>query len=110
LFSQIFTQFSVKLGKNLNDNHFYFQARRQVPDTILKQIISLNSLDMELYEHAKNIFTQEHLIQKGQHPMVVQYKQLADQRVTQEHLMHKGKHPMVVLDKEWADQKVWSSS
>jgi hypothetical protein len=36
---------------------------------------------MELYEHAKNIFTQEHLMLKGQHPVVVQDKQLGAQKV-----------------------------
>ena len=65
---------------------------------------------MELYEHAKNIFTQEHLMLKGQHPMVVQYKQLADQKVTQEHLLPKGQHPMVVQHKQLANEKVWPSS
>lgn len=63
------------------DYKLCFQARRQVPEAILKQIISLNSLDMELYEHAKNIFTQEHLMLKGQHSMVGQHKQLSDQKV-----------------------------
>ena len=62
---------------------------------------------MELYEHAKNIFTQEHLMLKGQHPMVVQYKQLADQKGRQEYPIVKGQHSMVVQEKQSADQKVW---
>jgi hypothetical protein len=78
------------------------QARRQVPEAILKQIISLNNPDKELYDHAKNIFTQEHLMLKGQQSMVVQHKQLGDQKVTQD--------PVVVQDKQLAAQKVWSSS
>lgn len=93
--------------KKVQEANFTKEARRQVPEAILKQIISLNSLDMELYEHAKNIFTQEHLMLKGQHPMAVQYKQLGDQKVTQEHVMLKGQQPMVVQYKQWADQKGW---
>ncbi|CAM0912857.1 unnamed protein product [Alopecurus aequalis] len=92
--------------RKVEEANFTKTARRQVPEAILKQIISLNSLDMELYEHAKNIFTQEHLILKGKHPMVVQDKQLADQKVTQEDLILKEQHPMVVQDKQLADQKV----
>jgi len=57
------------------------QARKLVPEAILKQIISLNSLDMELYDHAKKIFTQEHLMLKAQQSMVGQHIQLAEQKV-----------------------------
>jgi hypothetical protein len=39
---------------------------------------------------------------KGQQSMVVQHKQLGDQKVTQD--------PVVVQDKQLAAQKVWSSS
>lgn len=42
------------------------QARRNVPDTLLKEIISLNSLDMELYKYAKEIFQKQHQIMKLQ--------------------------------------------
>lgn len=66
--------------KKVEEANFTKEARRQVPEAILKQIISLNSLDMELYEHAKNIFRQEHLMLRGQRPMVVQHTQLADQK------------------------------
>jgi protein-tyrosine sulfotransferase len=59
---------------------FCFQERRLVPESILKQIISLNSLDMELYEHAQKIFIQEHLMLK-EHAMVEQHRQLAEQKV-----------------------------
>jgi hypothetical protein len=57
------------------------QARKLVPEAILKQIISLNSLDMELYDHAKKIFTQEHLMLKAQQSMLGQHRQLAEQKV-----------------------------
>ena len=58
------------------------QARKLVPEAILKQIISLNSLDMELYDHAKKIFTQEHLLMlKAQQSMVGQHRQLGEQKV-----------------------------
>ncbi|KAL0436907.1 UNVERIFIED_CONTAM: Protein-tyrosine sulfotransferase [Sesamum radiatum] len=42
-----------------------YQARYQVPEAIIQQIASLNSLDMELYTYAKNIFKkqQEHAMQ-----------------------------------------------
>ena len=57
------------------------QARKLVPEAILKQIISLNSLDMELYDHAKKIFTQEHLMRKAQQSVVGPHRQLAEQNV-----------------------------
>lgn len=57
------------------------QARKLVPEAILEQIISLNSLDMELYDHAKKIFTQEHLMLKAQQSMVGQHGQLGEQKV-----------------------------
>jgi len=57
------------------------QARKLVPEAILKQIISLNSLDMELYDHAKKIFTQEHLMLKAQQTVVGPHRQLAEQNV-----------------------------
>uniref|UniRef100_A0A0D3GD20 Sulfotransferase n=1 Tax=Oryza barthii TaxID=65489 RepID=A0A0D3GD20_9ORYZ len=60
--------------------NFSKEARRQVPEAVLEQIISLNSLDMELYEHAKKIFTQEHLMLKIQQSTVIQHKQLTDQK------------------------------
>ncbi|GJS50779.1 RNA-directed DNA polymerase, eukaryota [Tanacetum coccineum] len=39
---------------------FVCSARRHIPDALLKEIISLNSLDMELYKHAKEIFQRQH--------------------------------------------------
>ncbi|XP_062233567.1 protein-tyrosine sulfotransferase-like [Phragmites australis] len=65
--------------KKVEEANFSKEARKLVPEAILKQIISLNSLDMELYEHAKKIFTQEHLMLKAQHSMVGQHRQLAEQ-------------------------------
>lgn len=42
------------------------QARRQVPESVIEQIVSLNRLDMELYKYAQNIFAGQHeqMIQK----------------------------------------------
>uniref|UniRef100_A0A453QRB6 Uncharacterized protein n=1 Tax=Aegilops tauschii subsp. strangulata TaxID=200361 RepID=A0A453QRB6_AEGTS len=94
--------------KKVAEANFTKATRRHVPEAILNQIISLNSLDMELYEHAKKIFKQEHLMLKGQHPMVVQQKQSADQIVRSS--SYEGQHPMVVQHKQLTDQKVWSSS
>ncbi|KAK3131657.1 hypothetical protein QOZ80_6AG0509530 [Eleusine coracana subsp. coracana] len=65
--------------KKVEDASFSKEARKLVPESILKQIISLNSLDMELYEHAKKIFTQEHLMLK-EHTMVGQHRQLAEEK------------------------------
>uniref|UniRef100_J3MBG6 Sulfotransferase n=1 Tax=Oryza brachyantha TaxID=4533 RepID=J3MBG6_ORYBR len=62
--------------KKVEEANFSKEARQQVPGALLEQIMSLNSLDMELYEHAKKIFTQEHLMLKAQHSMVAQHKQL----------------------------------
>ncbi|VAI82551.1 unnamed protein product [Triticum turgidum subsp. durum] len=91
--------------KKVEAANFTKAARRHVPEAILNQIISLNSLDMELYEYAKKIFEQEHLMLKGQHPMVVQQKQLADQMVRSS--SYEGQHPMVVQHKQLTDQKDW---
>ncbi|KAG8076800.1 hypothetical protein GUJ93_ZPchr0006g41044 [Zizania palustris] len=66
--------------KKVEEANFSKEARRQVPEAVLEQIVSLNRLDMELYEHAKKIFTQEHLMLKGQHSMDTQHTQLSDQK------------------------------
>nr|CAB3469817.1 unnamed protein product [Digitaria exilis] len=66
--------------KKVEEANFSKEARKLVPEAILKQIISLNSLDMELYDHAKKIFTQEHLMLKAQQSMVGQHRQLAEQK------------------------------
>ncbi|MCL7042498.1 hypothetical protein MKW94_022793 [Papaver nudicaule] len=39
--------------------NFSKEARLQVPEAVLQTIISLNSLDMELYKHAQHIFEQQ---------------------------------------------------
>ncbi|GJV87863.1 protein-tyrosine sulfotransferase-like protein [Tanacetum coccineum] len=46
--------------KRLSPANFTKEARRHIPDALLKEIISLNSLDMELYKHAKEIFQRQH--------------------------------------------------
>ncbi|XP_077227772.1 tyrosylprotein sulfotransferase [Tasmannia lanceolata] len=52
--------------KRISPVNFLKEARLQVPETVLQQILSLNSLDVELYKHAQQIFAQqrEHLAQK----------------------------------------------
>ncbi|KAI3923078.1 hypothetical protein MKW92_031774 [Papaver armeniacum] len=52
--------------KRISPANFSKDARRQVPDVILQEINSLNRLDVELYKHAKEIFSQErkHLAEK----------------------------------------------
>ncbi|KAI7757845.1 hypothetical protein M8C21_019292 [Ambrosia artemisiifolia] len=46
--------------KKVSPANFTKEARRRVPDNALKEIISLNSLDMELYKYAKEIFQKQH--------------------------------------------------
>ncbi|CAN6215019.1 unnamed protein product [Urochloa humidicola] len=66
--------------KKVGEANFSKEARKLVPEAILKEIISLNSLDMELYDHAKKIFTQEHLMLKAQQSGVGQHRLLAEQK------------------------------
>ncbi|CAL5051163.1 unnamed protein product [Urochloa decumbens] len=66
--------------KKVEEANFSKEARKLVPEAILKEIISLNSLDMELYDHAKKIFTQEHLMLKAQQSGVGQHRLLAEQK------------------------------
>lgn len=42
------------------------QARLRVPETVLREIESLNSLDVQLFKHAQYIFANEHkhMVQK----------------------------------------------
>ncbi|KAK9676710.1 hypothetical protein RND81_11G094500 [Saponaria officinalis] len=40
--------------------NFTKEARQQVPESIINQIISLNRLDMELYKYAQDIFARQH--------------------------------------------------
>ncbi|XP_074303541.1 protein-tyrosine sulfotransferase-like isoform X2 [Silene latifolia] len=46
--------------------NFTKEARLQVPESVINQIISLNRLDMELYKYARDIFSQQHtnIVQK----------------------------------------------
>lgn len=48
--------------KRISPANFTKEARRNVPDALLKEIISLNSLDMELYKYAREIFQKQHQI------------------------------------------------
>ncbi|XP_074303526.1 protein-tyrosine sulfotransferase-like isoform X2 [Silene latifolia] len=40
--------------------NFTKEARLQVPESVINQIIALNRLDMELYKYAQDIFSQQH--------------------------------------------------
>lgn len=42
--------------------NFTKEARRHVPEAVLKQITLLNSLDIELYKHAQKIFKRQHQV------------------------------------------------
>ncbi|WVZ82428.1 hypothetical protein U9M48_029692 [Paspalum notatum var. saurae] len=66
--------------KKVGEANFSKEARKLVPEAILNQIILLNSLDMELYDHAKKIFTQEHLLLKAQQDVAAQLEQLSEQK------------------------------
>eukprot|EP00262_Sarcandra_glabra_P002798 TRINITY_DN13182_c0_g2_i2.p1 TRINITY_DN13182_c0_g2~~TRINITY_DN13182_c0_g2_i2.p1 ORF type:complete len:422 (-),score=45.69 TRINITY_DN13182_c0_g2_i2:377-1642(-) len=52
--------------KRISPANFSKEARLHVPESVLHQIRSLNSLDVELYKHAQGIFAQQqkHLMQK----------------------------------------------
>ncbi|KAK6936056.1 hypothetical protein RJ641_033086 [Dillenia turbinata] len=45
--------------KHISPANFSKEARRQILDTVLQQIISLNRLDVELYKHAQEIFAKQ---------------------------------------------------
>ncbi|XP_056166146.1 protein-tyrosine sulfotransferase [Syzygium oleosum] len=46
--------------KKISPANFTKGSRRQVGEAVLQEIKSLNNLDLELYEYAKDIFAQEH--------------------------------------------------
>lgn len=52
--------------KRISPVNYTKEARRQVPESVIEQIVSLNRLDMELYKYAQNIFAGQHeqMIQK----------------------------------------------
>ncbi|KAG6494271.1 hypothetical protein ZIOFF_049292 [Zingiber officinale] len=58
-------KFSKKFLRAKHVRKLYFQARRSVPASILDQIQYLNSLDVELYKHAQDIFRRQekHVVQ-----------------------------------------------
>ncbi|KAL0370078.1 UNVERIFIED_CONTAM: Protein-tyrosine sulfotransferase [Sesamum angustifolium] len=68
--------------KQISPANFTKDARHQVPEAIIQEIASLNSLDMELYTYAKNIFKkqQEHAMRsvvgafKAVNPLVIKLK------------------------------------
>ncbi|XP_030546225.1 protein-tyrosine sulfotransferase-like [Rhodamnia argentea] len=45
--------------KKISPVNFTKESRRQVPEAVLQEIKSLNNLDVELYEYAKEIFAQQ---------------------------------------------------
>ncbi|XP_057526849.1 protein-tyrosine sulfotransferase [Amaranthus tricolor] len=46
--------------KRISPVNYTKEARHQVPQSVIEQIISLNRLDMELYKYAQNIFDRQH--------------------------------------------------
>ncbi|XP_057955701.1 protein-tyrosine sulfotransferase isoform X2 [Malania oleifera] len=50
----------VSSFKRIAPANFSKKARLEVPEVVLQQIISLNSLDVELYKHAQDIFARQH--------------------------------------------------
>uniref|UniRef100_A0A5B7B1F6 Uncharacterized protein n=1 Tax=Davidia involucrata TaxID=16924 RepID=A0A5B7B1F6_DAVIN len=46
--------------KRISPANFTKEARLQVPEVVLQEIKSLNSLDMELYKYAQEIFSKQH--------------------------------------------------
>ncbi|OAY67344.1 Protein-tyrosine sulfotransferase [Ananas comosus] len=61
------TELSSSFPESKTGGPDQLQARLLVPEAILQQIISLNSLDVELYRHAESIFLQQkHHIHKAQ--------------------------------------------
>ncbi|XP_042956389.1 protein-tyrosine sulfotransferase-like isoform X4 [Carya illinoinensis] len=46
--------------KRISPAKFSKEGRRQVPEVVLQQIKSLNSLDLELYKYAEDIFAKQH--------------------------------------------------
>ncbi|CAK9165190.1 unnamed protein product [Ilex paraguariensis] len=46
--------------KRISPANFTKEARRQVPERLLQEITSLNSLDVELYKYAQDIFAKQH--------------------------------------------------
>ncbi|KAM7496778.1 hypothetical protein LguiA_021192 [Lonicera macranthoides] len=53
--------------KQISPANFTKEARRSVPEVLLQEIMSLNTLDMELYKYAEDIFARKHkyLVQKS---------------------------------------------
>ncbi|XP_059659432.1 protein-tyrosine sulfotransferase [Cornus florida] len=52
--------------KRISPTNFTKEARLQVPEVVLQEIKSLNSLDVELYKYAQEIFSKQHkhMVQK----------------------------------------------
>ncbi|KAK1398426.1 Sulfotransferase [Heracleum sosnowskyi] len=63
--------------ENIPSLNFRKEARLRVPETILREIASLNSLDVQLFKHAQYIFANEHkhMVQKG---LKISYRYLFD--------------------------------
>ncbi|KAL2471033.1 Protein-tyrosine sulfotransferase [Abeliophyllum distichum] len=49
----------AKSLKRISPANFTKEARRKVPEQLLQEITSLNSLDMQLYSYAQNIFAKQ---------------------------------------------------
>ncbi|XP_021745953.1 protein-tyrosine sulfotransferase-like isoform X2 [Chenopodium quinoa] len=46
--------------KKISPVNYTKEARHQVPESVIEQIISLNRLDMELYKYAQKLFARQH--------------------------------------------------
>lgn len=63
--------------KRISPVNYTKESRRQVPESVIEQIVSLNELDMELYKYAQNIFVGQHerlvekLLQEGQNSILI---------------------------------------
>ena len=53
---------------NLSCVFCVIQARLHVSELVLKQIASMNSLDVELYKHAQKIFVRQHQVMDQKPP------------------------------------------
>ncbi|XP_068663444.1 protein-tyrosine sulfotransferase-like [Aristolochia californica] len=78
--------------KRISPAKFSKEARRAVPETVLKQIVSLNSLDGELYKHAQDIFSQQ---QKHLQRKLIQGK--AGERSQKNYMIELGNYPWKVV-------------
>ncbi|KAL8501424.1 hypothetical protein ACS0TY_020818 [Phlomoides rotata] len=51
--------------KGISPANFTKEARRKVPEALIQEIASLNSLDVELYKYAQEIFNKQHAMMQS---------------------------------------------